>query len=172
MIIDAFICKIFSFLENRKWCYLYSQYFVKYKLPASFKFNGYGISIYGEGDFTAGENSYIGQNCSIQISKGYCCSIGRNCRLAHNIRIYTESTVADINLDINPFDTNKKKKGNVIIGNGVWIGVNVFINPGICIGDNVVIGANSVVTKDLEANPVYGGVPAKLIRKKSVTNEI
>ena len=57
---------------------------------------------------------------------------------------------------------------DVIIGNGVWIGANVFINPNIIIGDNVIVGANSVVTKNLEPNGIYGGVPAKLIRFKDV----
>ena len=54
----------------------------------------------------------------------------------------------------------------MLIGDGVWIGANAFINPGIRIGSNTVIGANSVVTKNLEANSIYGGVPAKLIRQK------
>tara|TARA_B110000971_G_scaffold188195_1_gene197812 strand:+ start:402 stop:569 length:168 start_codon:yes stop_codon:yes gene_type:complete len=54
----------------------------------------------------------------------------------------------------------------VLIGDGVSIGANAFINPGIRIGSNTVIGANSVVTKNLEANSIYGGVPAKLIRHK------
>ena len=58
--------------------------------------------------------------------------------------------------------------GDIVIGNGVWIGANVFINPGIRIDNNVVIGANSVVTKDIKENSIVGGVPAKLIRIKNV----
>lgn len=55
--------------------------------------------------------------------------------------------------------------GKVIIGNNVWIGGNVTILPGVIIGDNSVIGAGAVVTKDVSANCVVAGVPAKLIRK-------
>ena len=65
----------------------------------------------------------------------------------------------------------KKKNGDVVIGNGVWIGANVFINPGIVIGDNSIIGANSVVTKDIDSYAIYAGVPAKLLRFKNVGDE-
>ena len=170
MIFDTLIRKAFSFLEYRKWKSVYELYRKKYKLPISFGFNGYGINIYGDGNLEVGENSYIGQNSSIQLGKENTCVIGNNCRIASNVRIYTISVLADKNLDVNPHDkdVNFVKKGNVIIGNGVWIGSNVFINPDIKIGNNVVIGANSVVTKNLEENAIYGGVPAKLIRKKNV----
>lgn len=53
----------------------------------------------------------------------------------------------------------------VIIGNHVWIGANVTILKGVTIGDNVVIGAGSVVTKDIPANSIAVGSPAKVIKK-------
>lgn len=56
-------------------------------------------------------------------------------------------------------------KEPVIIGNNVWIGRNVCIMPGVTIGNGAVIGANSVVTKDIPAYCVAGGVPAKVIRQ-------
>ncbi len=169
MIIDTIIRKIFSILEGRKWKSTYDMFRKKYNISTSFRFVGLGINIYGDGQFFAGENSYMGSNCSIQVGKDNVCKIGNNCRLASNVRIYTVSVNADNNLDVNPFDKslNSKKTGDVIIGNGVWLGANVFINPGITIGNNVVVGANSVVTKNLVENGIYGGVPAKLIRKKS-----
>ena len=58
------------------------------------------------------------------------------------------------------------KKGDVIIGDYCWIGANVFINPGTTVGENSVVGSNSVVTKNILPFTIYGGVPAKLIRKK------
>ncbi|WP_429140932.1 acyltransferase [Aeromonas veronii] len=52
----------------------------------------------------------------------------------------------------------------IIIGNNVYIGTGVTILPGVSIGDNVIVGAASVVTKDLEPNSVYAGIPAKKIK--------
>ena len=57
------------------------------------------------------------------------------------------------------------KYGYPIIGNNVKIYPNSTIVGGIHIGDNVVIGANSFVNRDLPSNTVYGGVPARLLRK-------
>jgi len=53
-----------------------------------------------------------------------------------------------------------------LIGDACWIGANVLINPGVTIGENSVVGANNVVTRDVPPGEVWGGVPAKFIRKK------
>jgi maltose O-acetyltransferase len=135
-----------------------------YNLSETFRFNGKDILFYGEGKIFCGDNSYIGNLSTIQASKDCFVKIGTNTSISHNVRIYTSSN--DANQDMNSSNEKNKIFGNVTIGNGVWIGANVFINPGITIGDNVVVGANSVITKDLEFNGVYGGVPAKLIRHK------
>lgn len=55
-------------------------------------------------------------------------------------------------------------KGNVIIGNDVWIGMNVFIMDGVEIGDGAIIAANSHITRNIEPYSIYGGNPAKLIK--------
>lgn len=52
----------------------------------------------------------------------------------------------------------------VVIGNNVFIGMNSIILPGVTIGDNVIIGAGSVVAKDIPANSVCAGVPARVIK--------
>jgi len=52
----------------------------------------------------------------------------------------------------------------IILGRNVWLGVRVIVLKGVTIGDNAVIGAGSVVTHDIPANCVAGGVPAKVIR--------
>lgn len=51
------------------------------------------------------------------------------------------------------------------VGNGVWFGCNVTVLPGVTIGDNSVIGAGSTVTKDVPANCVAVGVPARIVRQ-------
>lgn len=54
---------------------------------------------------------------------------------------------------------------SIVIGDGCWIGANVTILPGVTIGRGTVVGAGSVVVKDLDANSVYVGNPARKIRK-------
>ena len=55
-------------------------------------------------------------------------------------------------------------KGDVIIGNDVWIGDKATILPGVTIGNGAIIAANAVVTKDVPAYTVVGGNPAKIIK--------
>ncbi|APS41633.1 Acetyltransferase [Weissella jogaejeotgali] len=52
----------------------------------------------------------------------------------------------------------------ITIGDNVWIGANVFIGPGVTIGDNAIIGGGAVVVKDIPANAVAVGNPAKVMR--------
>lgn len=143
----------------------YEEYKQIYNLKNSFGFNGTDIRIYGTGSFIVGTNSYIGSYSTIQINSKNKVVIGDNCQISHNVRMYTLS--ADPDQDFTRKKIKPPKTGDIFIGNGVWIGANVFINPGITIEDNSVIGANSVITKDIKANSIYGGVPAKLIREKS-----
>nr|WP_255350055.1 CatB-related O-acetyltransferase [Mangrovimonas sp. TPBH4] len=63
-------------------------------------------------------------------------------------------------------------KGDVIIGNDVWIGHNATIMAGVTIGDGAIIGANSTVVKDVAPYAIVGGNPAKEIRKRFDENTI
>ena len=58
------------------------------------------------------------------------------------------------------------QKGNIHIGNDVWIGYNATIMAGVHIGDGAIIAANSTITKDVESYTIVGGNPAKKIRKR------
>lgn len=58
------------------------------------------------------------------------------------------------------------KKGNITIGNDVWIGYNATIMAGVTIGDGAIIATNSTVIKDVEPYSVVGGNPAKEIKKR------
>jgi len=53
----------------------------------------------------------------------------------------------------------------VTIGDRVWVGGGVHINPGVTIGDNCIIGSGSVLTKDIPANMIAAGIPARVIRE-------
>jgi virginiamycin A acetyltransferase len=57
-------------------------------------------------------------------------------------------------------------KGDTVIGNDVWIGQYVTIMPGVRIGDGAIIAANATVVKDVEPYTIYGGNPARLIKKR------
>lgn len=57
-------------------------------------------------------------------------------------------------------------KGDVVIGNDVWIGFEAVILAGVKIGDGAIIGTRAVVTKDVPPYSIVGGIPAKVIRKR------
>jgi virginiamycin A acetyltransferase len=63
-------------------------------------------------------------------------------------------------------------KGDTIIGNDVWIEYDATIMPGVKIGDGAIIGSKSIVTKDVEPYSIFGGNPAKLIRKRFSDSKI
>lgn len=87
-------------------------------------------------------------------------TIGNSVLLAPGVTIATAS---------HPLSATKRAAGEefalpITIGNNVWLGANSTVCPGVTIGDNVVVGAGSVVAKDLPANTLCVGVPAKVIR--------
>lgn len=57
-------------------------------------------------------------------------------------------------------------KGDIVIGNDVWIGYDAVIMAGVTIGDGAIIGTRAVVAKDVEPYSIVGGIPAKEIRKR------
>ena len=63
-----------------------------------------------------------------------------------------------------PYERLIFSKGEVVVGNNVWLGNNVCVMPGVTIGDGVIVGANSVVTQNIPPYSVVAGVPAKIIK--------
>lgn len=70
------------------------------------------------------------------------------------------------NLDKKNVTTSWDNKGDIIIGNDVWIGYEAVIMAGVTIGDGAIIGTRAVVTKDVPPYTIVGGIPAKIIRKR------
>ena len=68
-------------------------------------------------------------------------------------------------LDIRDITSAWDNKGDIVIGNDVWIGYEAVIMAGVTIGDGAVIGTRAVVTKDVPPYTIVGGVPARQIRK-------
>jgi acetyltransferase-like isoleucine patch superfamily enzyme len=65
---------------------------------------------------------------------------------------------------VNPNDRQSLVPGRIHIKKNAWIGAGVTILPGVTIGENAVVAAGAVVSKDVPANTVVGGVPAKMIK--------
>ena len=112
----------------------------------------------------------IGDNCAFGAFNHITCvnriKIGDNCLTGKWVTITDNSHGRNVKEELNvpPGERPLYSKGPVIIGTNVWIGDKATILPGVTIGDNAVIAANSVVTKDVMANTVVGGCPAKLLR--------
>ena len=88
-------------------------------------------------------------------------TFGDDCFVGPNVSIYTACH------STNPVERNTRQEWAkpVTIGNNVWIGGSVTILAGVTIGDNCTIGAGSVVTRDIPANSVAVGNPARVVRK-------
>lgn len=63
-------------------------------------------------------------------------------------------------------------KGDIVIGNDVWIGYEAVVLAGVTIGDGAVVGARAVVTHDVPPYTIVGGVPAKSIRRRFVDKDV
>ena len=162
---EKLLGKIFSYLDHLRWKIRYKSYRNIYQINDNFIFNGPDIRFYGSGEIILGRDSHIGSYSTIQSANDCIVLIGNNCRISHNVRIYTKSDIAN-----QDFSQSKllKKIGNVTISDNVWIGVNTYIGPNVKIGINSVISANSLVTKDIPDNCIAGGVPAKIIKYKQL----
>lgn len=113
---------------------------------------------------TIGNNVSIGDDSHITAINRI--EIGNNVLIGNKITI-TDNAHGKSNSDsllLSPILRPLYSDGPVIIENNVWIGDKVTILPNVHIGENAIIGANAVVTKDIPANCVAGGIPAKVIK--------
>lgn len=107
-------------------------------------------------NITIGKNVFINSGCHFQDQGGI--EIGDSTLIGHNV------VLATINHDLNPKEDRKNHYAPIKIGAHVWIGSNATVLPGVTIGDYAVVAAGAVVTKDVPAMTVVGGVPAKVIK--------
>ncbi|MDO5516965.1 MAG: CatB-related O-acetyltransferase [Clostridium sp.] len=106
----------------------------------------------------------IGKFCSIACGAKFMFTSG-NHRL-NSLSNYTFPIFfEEWDLPVSEITSAWDNKGDIVIGNDVWIGYEAVIMSGVHIGDGAVIGTRAVVTKDVEPYTIVGGVPAKPIRK-------
>jgi acetyltransferase-like isoleucine patch superfamily enzyme len=103
-----------------------------------------------------GKDVFINSGCRFQDTGGI--TIGDGSLIGHG------STLTTLNHGIDPNRRADMIPSPVTIGRKVWLGAGVTVVPGVTIGDGAIVGAGSVVTKDVPADTIVAGVPAKLIR--------
>ncbi len=107
--------------------------------------------------------------CEAQIQIGNDCGFSGTVVAAFKDIVLGEHVICGANTlitdsDWHPEDPRAGTPAPVVIGNNVWLGVNATVLKGVRIGENSVIGAGSVVTSDIPANMIAGGIPCKAIR--------
>lgn len=110
-----------------------------------------------------------------QLRIGKFCSIACGAKFIFNSANHTLSSLStypfpiffeEWGLDVRDITKAWDNKGDIVIGNDVWIGYEAVILAGVTVGDGAVIGARAVVTKDVPPYTIVGGVPAKPIRMR------
>lgn len=121
-----------------------------------FKFMyGADIILFKGAKLCLGKGSFINSDCKIRCHKEI--SIGEGCAISHDFTV----------MDSDAHELNGSRNTNPVhIGDHVWIGTRVTILNGVNVGDGAVIAAGSLVTKDVPAGSLVGGVPAKVIKEK------
>ena len=104
----------------------------------------------------------LGQECTISAYQRVW--IGEQCVIADRVMLIDfDHNVADSEQPIRKQGIYKR---DVVVGSNVWIGYGVQVLRGVTVGDNAIIGSGSVVTRDIPANAVAAGTPARVIRMR------
>ena len=107
---------------------------------------------------TIGAGTFINYNLTaLDVAR---ISIGRDCQLGPNVQLLTPTHP----LAARPRRDKLEAAQPITLGDNVWLGGGVIVLPGVSIGDNSVIGAGSVVTRDVPANVIAVGNPARVLR--------
>lgn len=105
---------------------------------------------------TIGKNVFINHGCSFLDLGGI--TIEDDVLIGPQVKIVTE------NHPVDPGNRKSLDVKSVHIGKNVWLGAGAIILPGVTVGENSIVAAGAVVTKDVPANTIVGGVPAKFIK--------
>lgn len=108
-----------------------------------------------------GRGVFINAGCKFQDQGGI--YLGDRVLVGQNV------VLATLNHGMDPAHRGDLHPAPIRIGDDVWIGANATVLPGVTIGDGAVVAAGAVVTKDVPAMTVVGGVPARAIKKVEVS---
>lgn len=112
-----------------------------------------------------GDKLKIGKFCSIACGAKFLFTSGNH--TMRSLATYTFPIFFDEwGLDAANIRDAWDNKGDIVIGNDVWIGYEAVILSGVTVGDGAIIGTRAVVTKDVPPYTIVGGVPAKPIRRR------
>jgi len=115
-----------------------------------------------EGEVRIGAKTVLGQECTISAFQHV--AIGRECIVADRVMLIDfDHGVVEVE---RPIRLQGIYKRDVNVGHNVWMGYGACVLRGATVGDNAIVGTYAVVTDDVPANAVVGGVPAKLIRMR------
>jgi acetyltransferase-like isoleucine patch superfamily enzyme len=121
-----------------------------------------------EGEVIIGDKTVLGQECTISAYKQV--RIGEQCVIADRAMfIDFDHGMVEVERTIREQGIYKR---DVNVGSNVWIGYGACVLRGVQVGDNAVIGTNAVVTADVPANAVVGGIPAKVIRMREAPSTL
>jgi acetyltransferase-like isoleucine patch superfamily enzyme len=113
-----------------------------------------------EGIVEIGDKTVFGQECTISAYQRV--RIGEQCVIADRAMfIDFDHGTAEVE---RPIRVQGIYKRDTVVGSNVWIGYGACVLRGVRVGDNAIIGTNAVVTRDVPANAVVGGVPARVLR--------
>ena len=149
--------KIHDFLRKQKRRYYIWKYGLTNVSKSFIASKGCKISR----DFKAGEYSFVGTGCMIYPNV----SIGNYTLIAHDTSILGGDHVFK-EADIPIMFQGRDKIKPTVIGTPCWIGAYSIIMSGRNIGDGAIVAAGSVVTKNIPKNEIWGGNPAKFIKKR------
>ena len=121
-----------------------------------------------EGVVEIGAKTVIGQECTISAYRRV--RIGEQCVIADRAMfIDFDHGVVEVE---RPIRLQGIYKRDVVVGSNVWIGYGACVLRGVRVGDNSIVGTNSVVTRDVPANAVVAGIPARVIRMREAPAEL
>lgn len=121
-----------------------------------------GVNIHFPWKFSAGDNVWIGDHCTILNLESVV--IRDNAALAHEV--YLAAAGHDIR---SPYFAYANKP--ILVEEGVWIGTRAFVGPGVTVGRNAVVAAGAVVTTDVGESSIVAGIPARTIGIRQIRQE-